>query len=767
MKTILSTLICVLFATSLMAVTITWNGGSGSWNDPAMWSTGTVPGPGDDVDITSGKVYIPTNYNARALTISVGYAAMLVNDGTLEMLGGNNVNALDNYGKIINGGRMGIAGYTWTTNFNAGHGIINHNFFMNRYNGLLVVTGTENEAVQNNGSATFYNYGTFTIDDIQNDGLENRGTLRNSGELEITQTDENGLYNVLAGDFENRGTLAISSTGKNGIYNAANLENINQGVITIEETTEDGISTTPTSVIINAATLEINNGIGEYGIYNFGTFTNDAGASLEIEQTGSTGIFNDNIFSQLGDVVLFDIGGRGLQNADEFNNAGRMSIRETDSQGLFQEDGSFNNEGLLNIRDVNSGSGIVINGGTLRNAAQGSINLQEIALSGIQLVSLNSAQCLNYGELNIADAIGDGIGGPGSFDNFSTGEISIENVSTGISITSGADFNNSGSIVIEQLVNNGLTIVDGLFINEGDGAIYIDDAGFSGIDVRLDGHFINSEAYVKVAADVGIWALVNQGVVENLNCGLMDVHERLDNQPTGSFLNEAWIYTSHLASHTNNGMFVNEGGIGDYHGAFAGVPLQNNSVITKPITGNLQVGVPYPNVFHVGTFDFLKILGIYADPGLLFEAGDYDANNNTFTPNNNAVFSTELYVLMYHNDEECPYTFPVKVTGLISPLATPGPSGLDIAESNESAELSVFPNPTTGRINIKTADFVAGTYQVRLFDAQGKLHHNRVLELDSNGIQRIDLPADLTPALYLLQISDEKGYARNQRIIIE
>ena len=49
-----------------------WNGGTGNWNDPTLWTPQQVPRPGDFASLGGGTVYI-TNVNASDIPIIDGW----------------------------------------------------------------------------------------------------------------------------------------------------------------------------------------------------------------------------------------------------------------------------------------------------------------------------------------------------------------------------------------------------------------------------------------------------------------------------------------------------------------------------------------------------------------------------------------------------------------------------------------------------------------------------------------------------------------------
>ena len=76
---------------------VTWTDSSGNWNTAADWSTGTLPGAGDDVTIAQGDPQI---------TSTVGAVASVTNSATLLVYGGS----LTATGDFINTGTISVSG---------------------------------------------------------------------------------------------------------------------------------------------------------------------------------------------------------------------------------------------------------------------------------------------------------------------------------------------------------------------------------------------------------------------------------------------------------------------------------------------------------------------------------------------------------------------------------------------------------------------------------------------------------------------------------
>jgi len=121
------------------AATVFWTGGSGEWNTPANWSTGALPGPGDDVVIDRPGTIIVTNssgfHSVKSVLCQEGFVfsggsltvsnTMQVNNGFV-LAGGTLVHATVLPG--TNGQRIVVAsgifdGVTVNSDLDAGNAI--------------------------------------------------------------------------------------------------------------------------------------------------------------------------------------------------------------------------------------------------------------------------------------------------------------------------------------------------------------------------------------------------------------------------------------------------------------------------------------------------------------------------------------------------------------------------------------------------------------------------------------------------------------------
>ncbi|WAC14830.1 T9SS type A sorting domain-containing protein [Dyadobacter pollutisoli] len=244
-----------------------------------------------------------------------------------------------------------------------------------------------------------------TIPDVANDPVIGSGaavsksvtiatggvlTVEGMASLTIQNSNSQGLLNQ--GTMLNRGTTVITGTGANGLQNGGTVE--------------------------NSGTINITNVSGEYGIDNLGTFSNKTGGLVTIDNVGFAGIFNDEgVFTNEASIKIGSTGGVGafgINSAATFNNTatGQITIDRAWQIGFSVHIGTTTNQGSIIVGAsgaTNVEQGIDVYLGTFANDG-GQITLDRcgIGISGFHA----NGKFLNNGTLKIgalqsvADLIG-------------------------------------------------------------------------------------------------------------------------------------------------------------------------------------------------------------------------------------------------------------------------------------------------------------------------------------------------------------------------
>lgn len=78
-----------------------------------------------------------------------------------------------------------------------------------------------------------------------------------------------------------------------------------------------------------------------------------------------------------------------------------------------------------------------------------------------------------------------------------------------------------------------------------------------------------------------------------------------------------------------------------------------------------------------------------------------------------------------------------------------------------SLEMSLYPNPTTSTVTLKTADFSTEIYRYQLFDIAGKQIFNKQILISETAINMSDLPN----AIYFLKVINQNKTIKTFKII--
>ncbi|MEQ1747302.1 MAG: choice-of-anchor Q domain-containing protein, partial [Saprospiraceae bacterium] len=268
------------------------------------------------------------------------------------------------------------------------NGLFNNGTIDNQATGEIYVDhmdGTNNSNGVYHSSGTFGNAGKVIIGSIAGagaTGLFNQSTFNNSGEISVDSVNgtstRHGLFNS-SGTFTNTGKItlgSVDSVGNWGLYNNATFHNNASGEISIDRCKITGLrnGTFSSATFNNHGTLAIgaNSGVGSWGIWNDGNFTNSS--DLSIDNTSVTALrHQSNTFTNTGSIALggiANIGDWGLWNQSAFINSasGNIHIDRTSNTGLLIFSNTFTNTGTVTIgAETAVGDQAIYNQGTLAN----------------------------------------------------------------------------------------------------------------------------------------------------------------------------------------------------------------------------------------------------------------------------------------------------------------------------------------------------------------------------------------------------------------
>ncbi|AYQ33216.1 T9SS type A sorting domain-containing protein [Runella sp. SP2] len=277
------------------------------------------------------------------------------------------------------------------------------------------------------------------------------------------------------------------------IFSSATLTIANSGKLTINGFRNDRSFTNNVGGIFeNNGQLVLGNesALGATGIVNFGTFNNNAGATISVDNTSSTAINN-------------------AANAT-FSNAGTVNVGQTQSVGA---------------------SGIVCVG-TFENKTGGVIKISRCTSAALSVdtgITFTNAGTINIGNVGIVLF---GIFNLGNVDNNVGGEITVDNFPNGIGIENSASgvFRNYASIIVGGIaagVNSRALNNVGTFSNIGcSSLLWIKSNSI------ITGTGTTNNAGVIIENATGTSTITtNTGLVQNLNGGTFTITQSATSVP--------------------------------------------------------------------------------------------------------------------------------------------------------------------------------------------------------------------------------------------
>jgi len=426
--------------------------------------------------------------------------------------------------------------------------------------------------VQAGAVLTINTMGSLTINNSAVHGLDNYGTVDNSGSIIVGNTTAItaiGIVHRNGGAFNNKpgGVIQIDRTLGAQAFNSTGSVN-NEGVIEIGS---------------NAAIS--NQGIRVDG----GTFNNNPGGDITINRTSSIGFRNAATFTNSAILTIGNIAFTGqddIYNTGSFTNAatGVISVDRAWGNGIWNVSGSFQNSGEITIGSIaNTGVGIL---NTASFSNNGSIQLDRVTRGLTNTSTFNNAGQIRMGN-NVA------LGERGFLNGNGTGTVL-------------AVFNNLAGSLLQ---------IDRTAANR------------DGITNELLTTFTNAGAVsIGTLGSIGGNGITNAGTFSNSACATLTVFDNLNNSST--FTNAGLFMVNTAQAHTNSALTNN--GIIAYPQGNPIPNVTNNEIIIAPTTAN-ACDVISP-AFGLGSPVDFTIMGIFTNEAATMSAGTYTTATNTFTP---------------------------------------------------------------------------------------------------------------------------------------
>ncbi len=591
MRILLTTFCLVIFSGILIADT-EWTGDvNTNWTEPGNWTDG-VPTINVDAEIpgdTDNQPIIMNGTDAVARTVEIkGDGRLIIENGATLIV--------DEYMEIQEEGRFDLnEGGTLTVNGYEDYDCIN----MDGEDVLVRIDGTANlkdadaaAIAVDGGRLIVGGTGRVNVSELAYRGIEveedGEVTIEEGGLVNISKSRVNdAIYMDAGAKFMVRGSLYVSDIRGDGIdiddedclFTVAST-----GEVTIRDgdnEDENGIEISGNMIIEEGGQVIVDGEFQSFpniivgdpfggpsegfisisGTFGSGVVIDEEEASLTVNGTLEIRrVLDDGINLSYGTLTISETGVVNIMQIGDFE-------IDEDDNGIElngEDENDSKNFGIININEINSGSGIVIDGQPFTNEESGEINISGCTDDGIKINDGEEVMFTNYGKVDIEFTFDDGIDctDDRAFENEETGVITISKTGPSLLGPSGGGLLNfpgpdpkddksplpqigsgGSSHGIEDMtgVNKGIIQVQdvsGDGINGGDliirntGFISITNPGRDGLDLdevlENEGTIcINSSGDELIADDV--LQLLEGGIVK-LNDGFVDA-ENLEFAP--------------------------------------------------------------------------------------------------------------------------------------------------------------------------------------------------------------------------------------------
>lgn len=534
-------------------------------------------------------------------------------------------------------------------------------------NGFAAYTSPSEFTAGLNNQGTIDNSGNLTcgsLSSVGTYGIINQGSFTNKtgGEIHIDRSTDTGIFQA-SGTFTNEATINIgvlADIGLHGIWNNAAFNNT-AGTIRIDRATFRGVvnfadaSKSINGTFTNAATITITNAttvsagtstsVGSAGIESRGTFNNNSGGVITIDRTSGTGLYNAaGTFTNEAEITIGatePAGNYGLSNWGIFNNTGgTIRIDRTGEIGLLNAAGAFANAASITIGGTAGvGSTGLENRTTFTNNAGGDIKIDRSSYVGLHH---SASTFTNSGTVTIGESAIVGTYGfinRAAFINQGSGKVSIDRYGTTALFHTANTFTNSASITIGAQTSVGLNGIwnNATFNNNTGGSISIDRTSEwavlnnADVDQSISATFTNAAAItIGANASVGAYGLWNKATFNNNPGGHMRIDRSTDTgiyHASGTFTNAADLTIGANA------------GVG-YHGIWNSATFNNTGGTTQIDRSSLRALVNHADdsqSIH-GTFTNSATISI----GSITSVGSSGIENRgTFTNNSGGTIAVD------------------------------------------------------------------------------------------------------------------------------
>jgi hypothetical protein len=535
--------------------TVTWeepNVSDLNWGTASNWSTGAVPGAGDDVVIPSGTPDVDSNVGTvNSITLDTAgndppadCAVGIGSDGELAVTTGVTLNlntALAIVGSMTIGGTLTDDGAVLQLDGGCSVNIA-----------TLVITAAE--PTNSNFVGLSWLDGDVTIGAMTNAGeisLEDAngvasgnvtvtGTLTNTGECLLPGDTGSVTIGTLAN--QSGGTIVISAPDSNNGAMTVTVTTLTNASLFNGNTTNGGgidigggadVDVTGTTVT-NTNTGDIKIGGKDAQMTISGTLDNQATGGLEV----NSGALNVGTLTNEGVTTSSALAGIGVDYLSTATGSGALNVGN-----------DFTNQGNVGIGNGTTTPTVQVNG-TLDNQANGLIDLNSGTLTAATLTNEGVNTSSNSGGIAVAYILADaGSATLNVGDNFTnTGAVGIGDGANAPTVTIGGTLDNqaagaidldSGTLTVTTLTNEGITTgstplgigVDSLPTDTGPATLNVQ--GTADNNTNLGDFYVGNGATAPTVTIAG--TLANQWITE-VYSGNLNIAGAFTNAGSGEFV---------------------------------------------------------------------------------------------------------------------------------------------------------------------------------------------------------------------------------------
>jgi len=507
--------------------------------------------------------------------------------------------------------------------------------------------------------------------------------------------------------------------------------------------------------IYNGAELEISGAIDKNGLHNYGrVFVYGDLAIKDITQTNT--VIDARAIVNEGRILTYSNSQINIKNIDDiaidntlafsyFRIRGALTIKFVNNTAIVNQY-LFVNYGNIDIEDSGLSSGsLIVNTDEFRNQDGGEINLNSEIYGGFT----NSSEFHNYGDIFIENTT-IGLANLADVYNYESANIEVENnPGTGIDNRTGATITNEG-LIFSRYSSSGVFNA-GTITNHFSLTIWYSYTNSS--ILNFAGGIINNYYSIYLGGS-GYSDLYNEGAIYNFQGGNFSINKTMDIAVGGSITNYGFLTTYGSDPHTNSGTLLNYGVVDDNHGQLQS-HITNSEVIVAPVSGPMQVGVPFANALEVASLSNVSIGDWKVSPtGVI--AGTYDESTNKFTPNASAAGISTLYVVFSDLATGIGRNFTFEIDSPILPFVgkTISASKRFKHETNQNtsteSKVNIYPNPSSGNIHLESQLFEDDQIQVLVFNSLGQVVQQAELKTGQH-VQSIEFSNHLINGMYIVK----------------